>query len=259
MGNEHRADFFATDLPKVMYATAKTLDPLRPVIASDGGVPYPSVDFHGNPSWMRQYRKNETEDFYVKGLPTAHPVRGPSLANSPKPDKPLIGHESGNYNTFPHLMKAIGDLTPPGKASKFLKPFWLTAARDHLAATGLLAETELWAKRSGQLYVLNFKQLIEPFRYSPWVSGHEWWLFAQFWLAGNGLVDYAYDLKPGVTPSAVSSYLGVVVLLAGKGTGIMPAYVSGSNFSVPLSISNYGTGVIDAERVHWDVRVNGTR
>ena len=66
MGNEHRAAFIHSDLPKQLYAMAKELDPLRFVIASDGGVPYPSADFHGNPSWMRPYRKNETEDFYSK-------------------------------------------------------------------------------------------------------------------------------------------------------------------------------------------------
>ena len=241
MGNEHRAAFIHSDLPKQLYAMAKELDPLRFVIASDGGVPYPSADFHGNPSWMRPYRKNETEDFYSKGLPIT-----PLLQNAPEPDRPLVGHEEGNFNTFPHLLKAIGDLTPPGKASKFLKPFWLTGARDHLEATGLLGETELWAQRSGQLLVLNFKQLIEYFRSSPWVSGHEWWLFAQFWLAGNGLVDYAYDVKPGMTSSAVSSYLGDVVLLAGNGSGIAPAYVAGSELSVPLSISNFGAAAVGA-------------
>jgi hypothetical protein len=253
MGNEHRAAFIHSDLPKQLYAMAKELDPLRFVIASDGGVPYPSADFHGNPSWMRPYRKNETEDFYSKGLPLT-----PSLHHSPRPDKPLVGHEEGNFNTFPRLLKAIGDLTPPGKASKFLKPFWLTGARDHLEATGLLGETELWAQRSGQLLVLNFKQLIEYFRSSPWVSGHEWWLFAQFWLAGNGLVDYAYDVKPGMTSSAVSSYLGDVVLLAGNGSGIAPAYVAGSELSVPLSISNFGAAAVDAQHVQWSVQVNGT-
>jgi hypothetical protein len=253
MGNEHRAAFIHSDLPKQLYAMAKELDPLRFVIASDGGVPYPSADFHGNPSWMRPYRKNETEDFYSKGLPLT-----PSLHHSPRPDRPLLGHEEGNFNTFPRLLKAIGDLTPPGKASKFLKPFWLTGARDHLEATGLLGETELWAQRSGQLLVLNFKQLIEYFRSSPWVSGHEWWLFAQFWLAGNGLVDYAYDVKPGVTSSAVSSYLGDVVLLAGNGSGIAPAYVAGSELSVPLSISNFGAAAVDAQHVQWSVQVNGT-
>jgi hypothetical protein len=253
MGNEHRAAFIHSDLPKQLYAMAKELDPLRFVIASDGGVPYPSADFHGNPSWMRPYRKNETEDFYSKGLPLT-----PSLHHSPRPDRPLVGHEEGNFNTFPRLLKAIGDLTPPGKASKFLKPFWLTGARDHLEATGLLGETELWAQRSGQLLVLNFKQLIEYFRSSPWVSGHEWWLFAQFWLAGNGLVDYAYDVKPGMTSSAVSSYLGDVVLLAGNGSGIAPAYVAGSELSVPLSISNFGAAAVDAQHVQWSVQVNGT-
>lgn len=85
MGNEHRAAFIHSDLPKQLYAMAKELDPLRFVIASDGGVPYPSADFHGNPSWMRPYRKNETEDFYSKGLPLT-----PSLHHSSPPNVPLI-------------------------------------------------------------------------------------------------------------------------------------------------------------------------
>ena len=95
-----------------------------------------------------------------------------------------------NYNTFPRLEKSITDLTPPnGKASKFLKPFWLTGAHEHLKATGMIAENSLWSLRSEQLYVYTWKKLIESIRASPHMSGHEWRCFAEFWMAGNGIVD----------------------------------------------------------------------
>ena len=88
----------------------------------------------------------------------------------------MSSDETGNFNTFPRLQKSIDDLTPPnGKASKFLKPFWLTKARDHLQATGLLAENDLWSLRSEMLYVYTWKRLVEGMRRSPWIQGHEWW------------------------------------------------------------------------------------
>ena len=86
----------------------------------------------------------------------------------------MISHETGNFNTFPRLEKSIADLTPPGKASKFLKPFWLLDAHAHLTATGLLAENALWSLRSEQLYVFTWKRLIEGIRAAPYMSGHEW-------------------------------------------------------------------------------------
>ena len=109
----------------------------------------------------------------------------------------------GNYNTFPRLSKGIQDLTPPGKASKFTKPFWLNAAHDHLQSIGLLEENDLWSTRSEQLYAYNFKQLVEGIRLSPWMSGYEWWCFAEFWMSGDGIVDYALDPKPGVAAAAL--------------------------------------------------------
>ena len=153
-------------------------------------------------NWLRRI------DFYsVDGTPW--------LGNPPVPTKPVISHETGvrththtalaasvisgdhacgrcwqNYNTFPRLEKSISDLTPPnGKASKFLKPFWLTGAHEHLKSTGMIAENSLWSLRSEQLYVYTWKKLIESIRASPHMSGHEWWCFAEFWMAGNGIVD----------------------------------------------------------------------
>ena len=44
--------------------------------------------------------------------------------------------------------------------------------------------------RSEQLYVYNYKQLVEGIRLSPWMSGYEWWCFAEFWMSGDGIVDF---------------------------------------------------------------------
>ena len=158
------------------------------------------------------------------------------------------------------LEKAISDLTPPGKASKFLKPFWLTQAHAHLKSTGMIAENSLWSLRSEQLYVFTWKKLIESIRASPYMSGHEWWCFAEFWMAGNGIVDYAFDLKPGVTPEAVRSYIGDLVLLLdapGTDSGLSPAFVSGEMLHGNLSLSNYGAGHVSADHIMWTVAVAG--
>lgn len=103
----------------------------------------------------------------------------PGRTNMPQPPRPVISHETANFNTFPRVEKGIADLTPPhGKASKFTKPFWLKPMRDQLQAAGLLAENELWSLRSEQLYASAWKTQIEGIRAQPYVSGFEWWLFA---------------------------------------------------------------------------------
>lgn len=140
MGNEHQWTPQFTKFASSLYGLAKGLDPNRPVIGSDGNLPYPTgatnglVDFY---SW-------QNNDYAA-------------FASLKQPTKPVISHETGNFNSFPRIEKSIADLTPPhGKASKFLKPFWLTDARDHLKATNLLHENELWSLRSEQLYVFTW-------------------------------------------------------------------------------------------------------
>ena len=127
--------------------------------------------------------------------------------------------------------------------------------------------------RSEQLYAYNYKQLVEGIRLSPWMSGYEWWCFAEYWMSGNGIVDYALDAKPGVTAAALKSFVGDIVLLATGATGIVdfpgdiaatqplpPAFTSGEWLSARLLLSNFGHQHSDnmtGDQVKWQVRVNG--
>ena len=161
-----------TDFARELRTVAKQLDPARPVMVSDGGFAYPGLGSTYPYKYTGTNRLTELQDFYSVYWP-GHVFTVNTL---PEPDRPCISHEVGNYNTFPRLAKGIRDLTPPsGKASKFTKPFWLNASYDHLQSTGLLEENDLWSLRSEQLYVYNYKQLIEGIRLSPWMSGYEWW------------------------------------------------------------------------------------
>ena len=79
-------------------------------------------------------------------------------------------------------------------------------------------------------------------------------------MAGNGIVDYAFDFKPGVPPQALRSYIGDVVLLVdapGTDTGLSPAFVSGEVLHANISLSNYGGGHVSADHVQWALTVNG--
>ena len=159
---------FASEL----RAVAKQLDPARPVMVSDGGFAYPGAGSTYPYTYNGTNRLTQLQDFYSVYWP-GHVF---TVVDLPQPDRPCISHEVGNYNTFPRLSKGIRDLTPPGKASKFTKPFWLNAAHGHLQSLGLLEENDLWSTRSEQLYAYLLRQIfllttLSPFRLTDFFDG----------------------------------------------------------------------------------------
>ena len=69
-----------------------------------------------------------------------NPLDNPTKFQTPKPPKPVISHESGNYVTF----------SRPDLVDQFrhnIKPFWLTAGRAKLEQLGLLQEANGWAAK----------------------------------------------------------------------------------------------------------------
>lgn len=223
-----------------LYDIAKQLDPSRPVIDTDG--------LFGS-DWMDGKLDRPTLDYYmlqfdVWNLPLDRPDKYKLGA---VPAKPALSHETGNFGTFP-LFDQI-DLFKHN-----FKPFWLTAAKERVADTGLLAENELWAANSQRLYWLCHKLDIENLRKNPYLSGHHWWLFQDYWTGSNGLVDAYFRPKAAIRPEQVRAFVNDVVLLE---EGLNITYAAGDPIKWKFIVSNYGESPIENASLHWDASADG--
>ena len=218
MGNEM---WDGVPIAPELYRMAKELDPTRPVIDSNG--------LSGG-GWLDGRRDRPTLDFFVYMFDLRHtPLERPDRHRFPEPKKPIISHEMGNFITFPRL-----DQIEAFKHN--FKPFWLTPVRDKMEKLGLLAEAELWARNSERLYLLCHKLNIEDLRKNPFASGHQWWLFQDYWTGSNGIVDAYFRPKAEIPPERVRPFVGDVVLLL---DGLPPVCRGGQPLDLKLLVSNY--------------------
>ena len=218
MGNEM---WDGVPLAPELYRIAKELDPTRPVIDSNG------ISGGG---WLDGKRDRPTLDFFVYMFDLRHtPLEQPKRHHFPEPKKPVISHEMGNFITFPRLDQIEA-------FQHNFKPFWLTPAREKMQKLGLLGEAELWARNSERLYLLCHKLNIEDLRKNPFASGHQWWLFQDYWTGSNGIVDAYFRPKAEIPPERVRPFVGDVVLLL---DGLPPVCRGGQALDLKLSASNY--------------------
>ncbi len=116
------------------------------------------------------------------------PVVNRSKFDTPKPVKPVLSHEAGNYVTF----------SRPDLADLFrhnIKPFWMSTSQAKLEELGLLEEATRWAEKSERLYAYLHKCNLEWLRKNPYLSGYHWWLFQDYWTSANGIVDHYFRPK----------------------------------------------------------------
>jgi len=218
MGNEM---WDGVPLAPELYRIAKDLDPTRPVIDSNG--------LSGG-SWLDGKRDRPTLDFFVYMFDLGHtPLERPDRHRFGEPKKPVISHEMGNFITFPRL-----DQIEAFKHN--FKPFWLAPAREKMAKLGLLGEAELWARNSERLYLLCHKLNIEDLRKNPFASGHQWWLFQDYWTGSNGIVDAYFRPKAEIPPDRVRPFVGDIVLLL---DGLPPVCRGGDALDLKLTVSNF--------------------
>ena len=218
MGNEF---WHGLPIAPQLYRIARSLDPTRPVIDSDG-------------LFAREIlagkRDRATLDWYFVMFDIRNlPLDRPDKHKFSRPKKPVISHETGNYGTFPR----------PDLIEQFthnFKPFWLTPVRDKLKKLSMLGEAELWAKNSERLYLLSHKLNIEDMRKNPYISGHHWWLFQDYWTGSNGLVDAYFRPKKGIRPAEVRQFNADVVVLQ---DGLPLTCRGGDKLSPKLIVSNY--------------------
>ena len=231
MGNE-----IYEDLP-IRYSfrdIAKKLDPARLYLDSDG------VDaaLLANPKLDRP-----TVAIYdIQFAEWSDPIMNVDKFKTPKPIKPVLSHEAGNYVTF----------SRPDLVDQFqhnMKPFWMTAGRLKLEKLGLLQEANGWAEKSERLYALLHKYNLETLRKNPYISGYHWWLFQDYWTTSNGIVDHYFRPK-SITREEVLKYNSAVVLLQ---DGLDRTYRSKNRLELKLLVSNFSTEPLQGELV-WEVK-----
>ncbi|MEJ1730738.1 hypothetical protein SMA90_30900, partial [Escherichia coli] len=88
----------------------------------------------------------------------------------------------------------------------------------------LLDEAPIWARNSQRLYYLCHKLNIEDIRKNPYLSGHHWWLFQDYWTGSNGIVESYFRPKEHIKPEEVRQFVNDVVLLE---DGLAWAYRAG--------------------------------
>lgn len=173
------------------------------------------------------------------------PVVNKGKFNMPKPVKPVLSHEAGNYLTF----------SRPDLADQFqhnFKPFWMSAGKAKLEKLGLLKEAAQWAEKSEWLYAFLHKCNLESLRKNPYLSGYHWWLFQDYWTTANGLVDHYFRPK-SITKEEVLAFNSEVVLLQ---DGLEMTYRGNSRLDMKLLISNFSPELLQGELV-WEVKAGG--
>ena len=231
MGNELYPDF------PIRYSfrdIAKKLDPARLFLDSDG------VDaaLLANPKLDRP-----TVAIYdIQFAEWSDPVMNTDKFKMPKPIKPVLSHEAGNYVAF----------SRPDLVDQFqhnMKPFWLTAGKAKLEKLGLLSEAADWSLKSERLYALLHKYNLESLRKNPYISGYHWWLFQDYWTTSNGIVDHYFRPK-SITKEEVLKYNSPVVLLQ---DGLGRTYRGKSQLALKLLVSNFSPAPLQGEFV-WEVK-----
>jgi len=234
MGNEM---WDGVPLAPELYRIAKELDPTRPVIDSNG--------LSGG-GWLDGRRDRPTLDFFVYMFDLRHtPLERPDRHRFGEPKKPVISHEMGNFITFPRLDQIEA-------FQHNFKPFWLTPAREKMQKLGLLGEAELWARNSERLYLLCHKLNIEDLRKNPFASGHQWWLFQDYWTGSNGIVDAYFRPKAEIPPERVRPFVGDVVLLL---DGLPPVCRGGGELRCRLLASNFSGEALRGQPLQWRGRL----
>ena len=85
-------------------------------------------------------------------------------------------------------------------------------------------------------------------------AGYEWWLFQDYWLGNNGIVDTFMRPKPGVAPY-IKAFNAPSIFVQ---EGIELAYSSKDALAVDVSLSNFGAGDLPIGAVvQWSLLANG--
>jgi hypothetical protein len=229
------------------YAIAKSLDPHRLVLDTDG------CCWNAKGCGTGGTCNRSTNDFMVQFMGyTDNLVDQDQFAgyDEAAPPKPIISHEAGDFNAMQDMATALASYTEQVNAL----PLSLAPAVLELERHGLLNESASWAVSSGALYTAMFKSTVEDMRARQYISGYAWWTMYSYPGCAQGIL--TADFKPkAVEPSQILAFnTDAVLLLAGLPRSIAVGS-STSNIVVQLSLSNYLPSTLNliSAKVHWSL------
>jgi hypothetical protein len=241
MGNE-LGQYDGLPKPRALFADiARKNDPQRFFIDSDGV----AGNVLAGTVLKDPMSDRDTLDLYTIQYddPGANPIDNPNKVHSPRPGKPILSHEAGNYVTF----------SRPDLVDQFqhnFKPFWLTDGKAKLNKLGLSQEANAWAEQSERLYALLHKHNLEALRKNPFLSGYHWWLFQDYWTSSNGLVDHYFRPK-SIAKDDVVRFNNDVVMLQ---DGLQRTYRGQERLTLKVLVSNFSADSLQGD-LHWKVIV----
>jgi hypothetical protein len=162
-------------------------------------------------------------------------------------DRPLIGHEIGQWTFFPNFEEI-------GKYDGVLAAKNFELVRDDLKSKHLLALAPRFVHATGLHAALLYKEEIEILLRTPKYAGFSLLDLHDYPGQGTalvGLLDPFWDSKGFVTPAAHRRYCGPTVPLVR-----MPrrTYTTAENFSGSAELAHYGPGPLTDIHPTWSIR-----
>lgn len=159
-------------------------------------------------------------------------------------DRPLIGHEIGQWTFYPNL-EEIGKYTGVLKAKNF------ELVRDDLAKKGMLDQARLFLEATGKQAILLYKDEIECMLRTRGYAGFSLLDLHDYPGQGTaliGLLDPFWDSKGLITPEEHKRYAGATVPLLrfAKRT-----YHAGEVFEATAELANFGSEDMRAAQPVW--------
>ncbi len=228
MGNELYDSF---EQAPEMYRIAKTLDPGRLVIDSDG------CSF--------KHRGRATLDFMVVQFNEGASIGfGDGKYSGIPADlmKPVIAHEMGYFVTLPDLSQI--NLFKGG-----IRPYWLLQTRDLAASRGVAALYPEWLERSYRLQAVCLKTNIEAARRSR-LGGYSAWLFQDYPNCAEGVVDMFFRPK-ALSAAEFRKFNAPTVLLL---DAPRRSFRFGESAAAALLVSRFEDAPSERAALRWELR-----
>jgi len=233
-GNEQ---WDAIDLAPKLYRMAKELDPTRPVIDTSGiwrdaVIRDPASGFRPTLDFLTVYLDE------AGAFPWGR-EKDKNALGGVRPAKPILGHEFGNYATFPRLERAA-------RYTGGMRPFWFEPWIARAKARGLSAEDlATLAGASENLQALSHKLNVESARLNPEIDGYDLWLLQDYWTVNQGLLDQFYEPK-AIDAATMRKWNGPTVLLIDRDRA---TYWDGETIRTKVYVSRFD----DAARIRGNV------
>jgi beta-galactosidase len=207
-----------------MYAHAKSIDPKRFILSTDGALQKPT-------------------DLY-------------SIYEGAPGDKPTIRHEFGGYYC------SLPDPSQIPQFTGAYVPTWLEEKKKWVEDNSLSDVYPTYVRNSQRLQMLGRKFQVEQVRRRPEVTGYEYWLSLDY-PGGTGEGDSweegwfdAFWRPKNIEPSEGKEINSPVLVMIDAGVGERTLW-NGSRKPVGVWISNYGDSPIAHGSVDWELLASG--